>query len=175
MGRAPPLVGPQNDRDLRDARPDLRGFDDHLEREFHPRTSQVQAVVQTAGESPHPAVAVPDMNVKKCIEQSSETGIAEVFVERRHGARFDFAPEPVAHHHVVAFAQFFHESRHIAEVVAVVRVPHNDERAARAGDARAQRSAVAALRHTNHLRSVLFRDSNRIVRRAIVRDDYFPG
>jgi len=175
MGRAPPLVGPQNDRDLRDARPDLRGFDDHLEREFHPRTSQVQAVVQTAGESPHPAVAVPDMNVKKCIEQTSETGIAEVFVERRHGARFDFAPESVAHHHVVAFAQFFNESRHIAEVVAVVRVPHNDERAARAGDARAQRSAVAALRHTNHPRSVLFRDSNRIVRRAIVRDDYFPG
>src|SRR5207249_10584749 len=94
------------------------------------RTSQVQAVVQTAGESPHPAVAVPDVNVKKCIEHSSETGIAEVFVERRHGPWFDFAPEPVAHHHVIAFAQFFHESRHIAEVVAVVRVPHDDERTA---------------------------------------------
>ena len=115
------------------------------------------------------------MDVKKCIEQSSETGIAEVFVKRRHGAWFDFAPEPVAHHHVVAFAQFFHESRHVAEVVAVVRIPHNDERAAGAGDARAQRSAVAPLRHANHPRSVLFRDSNRIVRRAVVRDDYFPG
>jgi len=61
--------------------------------------------------------------MKKCIEQSSETGIAEVFVERRHGAWFDFAPEPVAHHHVITFAQFFHESRHVAEVVAVVRIP----------------------------------------------------
>ena len=113
--------------------------------------------------------------MKKCIEQSSETGIAEVFVERRHGPWFDFAPEPVAHHHVIAFAQFFHESRHIAEVVAVVRVPHDDERTAGAGDARAQRSAVAALRHSNHPRSVLFRDSHRIVRRAVVRDDYLPG
>src|SRR2546430_4450544 len=64
MRCAPTLVGPQRDRNLRDARPDLRGLDDHLERKFHTRTSQIQSVVETARESPHSAVTVSDVRVK---------------------------------------------------------------------------------------------------------------
>src|SRR5882762_8587219 len=64
MWRAPALVRPQNNGNLRDARADLRGFDDHLQREFHPRTAQVQPVIQTARESPHSAVTVPNARMK---------------------------------------------------------------------------------------------------------------
>ena len=81
-------------------------------------------------------------------------------MQRRHGAGLDFAPEAVAHYDVIAFVQFFHESRHISEVVAVIRIPHDDEKPARAGDASAQCRPVAALRDANHTRPVLFRNLN---------------
>src|SRR5437899_8820478 len=64
MWRAPALVRPQNNGNLRDARPDLRGLDDHLQREFHPRAAQIQLVVKTAGESSHSTVTVPDARTK---------------------------------------------------------------------------------------------------------------
>src|SRR5260370_15206244 len=109
------------------------------------------------------------------MEQSGETWIAEVLMEWRHGARFDSAPEPVAQHDVIAVAQFIHESWHIAEVVTVVRIPHDDKRAASPGNARAQCGAVSALRHANHARPALFRNLNRAVRRTVVRHNYFPA
>src|SRR5260370_18780594 len=113
--------------------------------------------------------------MESSIEYSREAWIAEVLMQGRHGAWFDFAPEAVAHHDVVAFAQFFHESRHVGEVVAVVRIPHDNEWAAGSGDARAQRRAVPALRHANHARTVLFGNLNRAVRRPVIRHNYFAG
>src|SRR5258708_29865155 len=65
--------------------------------------------------------------MKQGIEQRRKSGIPEVLVQRRHGSRFDFPAEPVAHHDVISFAQFFHEARHIREIVAVVRISHDDE------------------------------------------------
>ena len=96
-------------------------------------------------------------------------------MKRRHGPRLDFSPEPVAQHDVIALAQLFHESRHVAEVVAVVRVPHNNEGTSRAGDARSQCCAVPPLLHANHARAMLFRNLNRTVRRPVVRNHHFAA
>src|SRR6266851_3503661 len=67
MRRAPAFVWPQNNGNLCDARADLRRLDDHLQREFHPRTAQVQPVVETTGESPHSAVTVSNARMKLSI------------------------------------------------------------------------------------------------------------
>ena len=93
----------------------------------------------------------------------------------RHGTRFDSAPEAVAQHDIVTLAQFFHESRHIGEVVAVVRIAHDDVRTACACDARTQRRPITAFRHANHARAALFRDLNRTVRRPVIRDNDFAA
>jgi len=79
--------------------------------------------------------------------------------------------KPITHHHVVALPPHFHETRHFAEVVAVVRIPHDDECAARRRDSGAQRGAVAALLHANHTRAKLFCDIDGAVRRTVVSDD----
>src|SRR5712692_3321107 len=92
-----------------------------------------------------------------------------------HGPGLDFTSEAVAHDHVVALAVHFDESRNIAKVITVVRIPHDDERAAGASDARAQCGAVPALRNANYPCTVLFRNLNRAVGRAIVRDNYFTA
>jgi len=153
----------------------LRRLDDHLQREFHPRASQIQPVVQAAGESAHATITVADARVEKNIEQCGEAGIPEVFVEPRHRPGLDAAAKAVTHHDVMAFTEFFNESGHFREVVAVVRIAHDDEWAARSGDAGAQGGAVTALGHANHSRAVLFRNLNRTVCRAVVGNDDFAG
>lgn len=98
--RAATLVGPEDDGDFADARADLSSFDDEFGGEFHSGASDIEAVIDGAGKSPHAAIAVADSNVKEKIEQRRKTGVAEIFVELGHGARFDAAAEAIAHHDV---------------------------------------------------------------------------
>src|SRR5216683_3645197 len=175
VGRPAALVRPENNGNLADPRADLPGLDDHLERKFHPRTADVQPVIEGAREPTHTAITVADAHVEEQIEQGGEAGISEIPVEWRHGAGFDAAAEAVAHDDVVAFPQFFHESRHVAEVIAVVGVAHDDECAMRGRNAGAQRGSITALRYADHTRSVLLGNLDRAVRRSVVGDDDFAG
>src|SRR5260370_41526966 len=56
-------------------------------------------------------------------------------VQRRYGAGLD-AAKAIAHNEVVATARFVDEIWHLAEIVAVIGVTHDDVFAARGGDAR---------------------------------------
>ena len=76
--------------------------------------------------------------------EEAQHRIAEIAVERRHGAGRDAAREAVAHHELVAGAQRCDEGIEIGEVVAVVGVAHDDVAAARRVDAAGERRAVAA-------------------------------
>jgi hypothetical protein len=53
-------------------------------------------------------------------------------VQRRHRVRLDAAAEAVPHDEVIALAQLLDERVKRGEVVAVIRVTHDDELAARA-------------------------------------------
>src|SRR6266566_2111966 len=97
-----PLVRPQRDGNFRDARLNLCGFDDKLRGEFHPRASQVHALVYRAREPAHPAVAVANAGAKEEIQQCGKAGISYVFVVPGHRFRPDLSLKPVAHYHVVA-------------------------------------------------------------------------
>ena len=99
--------------------------------------------------------------------------IAQIAMQRRHGARTDAALEAVAHDQRIARAQLLQETLETAEVVAVVGVAHDDVAAARRGDAGDERRAVAALLDRDHARAGLGRERARVVARAVVRDEYF--
>ena len=86
-------------------------------------------------------------------------GVAEVAMQRRHGAGGDAAPEPVAHDELPALAQLLDESVEPAEIVAVVAVAHDDVAAPRGLDAADQRRAVAALGDRHHARAEASRRS----------------
>src|SRR5580700_3237288 len=120
------LVGPENDGDFGDAGSNLAGLNDKLKGKFHPRAAQIQFVIKIAPKSPHSAVAVSDSRTEETIYKPTQTGIAEVPVERRHCAWLDAALEPIPHYEVVALAQFVNKIRNLTEIVTVVGIPHDD-------------------------------------------------
>src|SRR5713101_4451024 len=96
MGRPAALVRPENNGNLADPCADLPGLDDHLERKFHPRTADIQPVIEDAREPTHTAITVADTHVEEQIEQSGEAGISEILVQWGHGSGLDAAAEAVA-------------------------------------------------------------------------------
>ena len=80
-------------------------------------------------------------------KQPSDRGqhrIAKILVQRRHRIRLDAPAEAVPHDELVAFAQLLHKGIQRGEVVAVIRIAHDDELAARALDAAQKCGAIAA-------------------------------
>jgi hypothetical protein len=75
-------------------------------------------------------VTVANVSVKKEIQQRSERWIAHILVVPGHRAGLDFSAKTVAHNHVVALPPHFDEARHVAEVITVVRIAHDDKGAA---------------------------------------------
>ncbi len=69
--------------------------------------------------------------------------ITQVTVQRRHGALGDAAGKAVAHHQLLAPAQFVQERAEVGEIIAVIGVPHDDKPPLGRGDAAGQRGAVA--------------------------------
>ncbi len=109
------------------------------------------------------------------MQQRRQSAIPNIFVMPRHRSWFDLSREAIAHHNFVSFAPFFHESRHFAEVVAIVRITHDDERTARRANSGFQRRSVAALRHGDHPCTKCFRDFDRPVRRTVIRNHNFAA
>ena len=96
-------------------------------------------------------------------------------MQQRHGALLDAALEAVAHHEAMAGTQLFDEAFQPGEIVAVVRVPHDDVAAARRGDSARQRCAVAALGNLHEASPCSLRQSLRAVARAVVGDQHLAG
>ena len=68
--------------------------------------------------------------------------VPEIFVQRRHGVGLDAAFETIAHHELVAVAQFLEKGTEVREIVTVVGVAHDDVLAAGRLDAALKRAAV---------------------------------
>ena len=97
--------------------------------------------------------------------------VPEIAVQKRHGAGRDAAPEAVSHDEVVSVAKLLDEGHQGREVVAVVRVAHDDELAGCRLDAAHEGAPVAFLLHVDDTRPESFRDLDRAVRAAVVGDD----
>src|SRR5215472_2245207 len=97
-------------------------------------------------------------------------------MQRRHGARLDGAAagrKPAPLREVVASPKSFDKSGEFGEIVAVVGVAHDDERAARGGNSTAQRVAVALQWDIDHPSAELTRDVLRAISAPVVGNDDF--
>ena len=118
---------------------------------------------------------VADAGTEEQAADQAEHGIAEVAVQKRHGAGRDAAGEAVAHDEVAAVPQLRHERVEAGEIVAVVGVADDDETAPCRRDAGPQRRAIAALRHRDDAGAARQRIFHRAVGRAVVGDQDLAG
>jgi len=168
--RAP--VGRQRRRHLVDPIVGKRRAYDHLARELHPRRPQVQRPHAIAIEPAQAAVKVAGAHAKEQPPQKTQTRIAQIAVQRRHGAARDPALEAIAHHDVGACAQPFHKRHQLGEVVGIVGIAHDDEPPARRRYAADQRRAIAAFGNGGHARAVRLGDRLRSVAAAVVGNQH---
>src|SRR4051794_38110067 len=77
------------DRDLVDRQPLLAGADDHLGRELHPGSAEIELRQGRAPHRAHPAVRVAHTGAEEQVEYPGERGVADIPVEPRHGAWLD--------------------------------------------------------------------------------------
>jgi hypothetical protein len=81
--------------------------------------------------------------------------------------------KPASLDEVESFYQFFYDLRELKEIIAVVRVPDNDESAARCGNSSHQRAAIAGFVDRYDARSLTLGDSSRQIGAAIIRHQNF--
>ena len=150
------------------------GLDDHLGGELHPGGLEPQVEDALPVEAAQAAVEVPDAGAEEQLADAGQDGVAQILVQRGHGAGGDAALEPVAHDEVVAFAQLLHEGGQGGEVVGVVGVSHDHEAAARGGDTADEGGAVAARRHRDDTCTRLACNVLGTVGAPVVGDDDLP-
>src|SRR6266480_1045975 len=134
-----------------------RGLDHQLARELHPPGSQVERPDGVAVKAAQAAMEVADRRAEQQAPYEAEHRVAEIAMQQRHGALADAALEPVAHDQGVAFAQPCNKALQPTEVIAVVRVAHDDITAARGGDASGKRRPITALRDFHYASPGLLR------------------
>ena len=150
-------------------------LDHHLAGELHPGRLQVERHHAVPAEAAQAAVEVADLAAEEQPADEAEHRVAEVLVQRRHGARRDPAPEPVAHHQVRALAQFVNERHQVGEIVAVVGVAHDDVLAAGRDDAAHQRVAVTLVADRHHPGAGVGGQLLAAVRAAVVGDQHLTA
>ena len=113
-------------------------------------------LIERLREAAHAAVDVVDGRAEPAARNPREHRDCRTSDAARHGAGQHASAarlEPAALHEVVPFAKALDELRQLAEVVAVVRVAHDDEPPARGVDAAHQGGAVAAIGDRNEPRA----------------------
>lgn len=88
---------------------------------------------------------VADGALEKKPSDPSQYRISEIAVEERHGPEKNRTAKPVAHYQIISLAQLANELAELREVIAIVRINHNDELAACCGDSPMQGCSVATL------------------------------
>ena len=169
------LIRPQDDRNFRDARSDLRSFDDELKRELHTRSAQIEPVIDGTSEATHPAVDVAYACAKKEIQKPCKARIADEPVKQRHGALLDATPETISHHEIVTLTQFVDKMRHLAKVVGVIGIAHNNENTSGRRYPRFQGGTISTRRDSCHPGAASFRKFDRSISRAVVGDHYLAS
>jgi len=87
-----------------------------------------------------------------------------------HRARFDAPREAITHHQFVSGAKLLHKGHQGHEIVAAVRITHDDIAAIRRFDPVPQRVAVATLRDINDPRTAFLGNLLRSIGAAVIRD-----
>ncbi len=171
-------VGVQGDGHLADARACEARLDDHLGGELHSGAPLVELLVQRLREAAKAAVDVVDGRAEPAPRDPREHRVAEPAMQARHRAGQHASAarlEAATLHEVVPLAEAFDERRRLAEIVAVVRIPHDDEAPARGFDPAHQRGAVPPAGDLHEPRAFGSRDCGGAVGAAVVSDHDLAG
>ena len=175
MRRPAAPVGRECGRDLGDAQVSQARLDHHFAGELHAGGVQVQAADRRAVEPAQPAVEVADRDSEEQPADAAQHRIAQVAMQRRHGAGRDAALETIAHHQLVAAPKRLDEGVERAEIVAVVGVAHDHEAAAGGRDAAHQRASVTLVRDRHHAGAETLGNALGPVGAAVVGDQDLSG
>ena len=149
-------------------------LDDHLGRELHARAAQVEALVQLLGEAAHAAVDVMDRGPEHLPGQQGEHPVAQHAVRPGHGPGQDRAAagrKPATLDQAVSLTQLLDKARDLTEVIAVVRVAHDDEPALGSGNTAHEGVPVPFGRDANHAGAEAQSGRVGAVRAAVVGHD----
>ena len=174
VGRPAASVGRQGRRNLGDLQAPEDRLHDHLARELHPGRAQVKACDGGLRQSAQPAMEIANTAAEEQPAEETQHRIAKVAVQERHRARGDAAREAVAHHQVASFAQLGDEGVQRREIVAPVRITHDDVAALRRTNPAFERAAIARRGNCNHPRSMGLGDRGRPVGAPVVGDKHLP-
>ena len=110
---------------------------------------------------------------KEPATDGAEYGVAQIAMQQRHRARFDFAFEPVPQHKFIALAQLRQKRPEVTKIIAAVRIAHDDEASVGGQNASPQRGAIAADRDFNDARTRSQRDVSRAIGASVICDNDF--
>ena len=161
--------------DLGDAHVEEGCFDDHFRGELHSGRLEIHPESSVFSETPKAAVEVATWIRKQHATDRRQYGIPEIAVEKRHRAGLDAAFESVAHHQVVAVAEFVDERHQTGEVIAVVGITYNDEGAGRSSDTAQKGASVTPSLGVDDACPETLGDLHRPVGTAVVGDDDLAG
>src|SRR5262249_53945385 len=135
-------------------------------------------LLELSPEAAQSAVDVMDRRAEPEARERAEERIADPPMQHGHRAVLD-APAPrgeaAALHEIASLLELAHEPRHLAEVVAVVRVPHDHELAASPRDPGHQGAPVPAHLDGDQARPGAHGDLSRSIGAPIVGDDDLPA
>lgn len=149
--------------------------DHHFRREFHSRRPRADLVECLGREAADPAMEIADGGVMETAGEARKDRVTDVAVQRRHRAGLDAASEAVAHDQVRTFAKFADHSDGIDEVIAAVRIGHDDILASCRLAPANQRRAVATLADWNDAGTECPGKGLAAVGRTVVGNDDLPG
>src|SRR5689334_18803445 len=127
--RTRPAIRVKCDWYLGNAKTFKRSFDDHFGGEFHAGRFQFHFLERLTAETAQAAVKILGRAIEKEPPDEREGWISVPSVFPRHGARGNRAAsswQAATHHEFVTLAELFDEAIDFAEIVAHVRVAHDN-------------------------------------------------
>src|SRR5689334_1806644 len=146
----------QSDRHLGHSGAEETRLDDHLGRELHPRAPLRESLVVDACEAAHPAVHVADRRIEPTAGQPREHWIPPPAMQKWHRAGKEGSAarrKSASLREIVTLAQLLEKAWDLTEIVAVVRVAHEDVLPASRGDSSHESGAVAFLANRDDARA----------------------
>ncbi len=140
----------ERDRNFVDPQVGEPAFDDHFAGELHAGHLQVHFRHGVFAKAAHAAERVAGAGPEEQVQEPTQAGIADPFVEPGHRAGTNRAFESIAHDDVGPAAQPVDEPAEIGEIVAVVAIAHDDVAAASVRKAAPQGVAVTLERMPDH-------------------------
>ena len=175
MRRPTTAIGRERSGNFGNCHAEEIGLDHHFAGELHPCRTNVHAAKTVAPECADAAMEVSARRGEEKPANSGKYRITEIAMQRRHGPLGNATPEAVSHYEIETSAKFVKKFGDLSEVVAIVRVGHEDIGSQSSGNTHSDGAAVTFFGRADDASSRCFGYFRGSIRRAVVRNDYLAG